>query len=163
MPVIVTIIGVVDGAGLRASPRLWCKLRGLPGSTAADISEAPPCTFYRLITGYLTGAKNALCGFLLWGGPCACCLHLGFFVAFLLRLKHKYSLETPHLCVQRQLGQLLSVWSPRNVDSLLFGRRGIFNALNLAVGFCWEPVSSFMLVSDRESFKWGNRGAVWES
>ena len=46
-------------------PRLRCRWRGLPGSTAADISEAPPCTFfYRLITGYLTGAKNALCGLL---------------------------------------------------------------------------------------------------
>lgn len=61
---IVTIIGGVDGAGPRASPASDANDGALPGSTAADISEAPPCSFYRLITGYLTGAKNALCGFL---------------------------------------------------------------------------------------------------
>lgn len=73
----------------------------LPGSTAADISEAPPCTFfYRLITGYLSGAKNALCGFLLWGGSFSCYSSPGVFCAcvcvlFLcLKIKQKYSLAS---------------------------------------------------------------------
>lgn len=36
-PVVVTIIGLVDGAELSTFPRLRCKFGCLPGSTAADI------------------------------------------------------------------------------------------------------------------------------
>lgn len=36
-PVVVTIIGLVDGAELRTFPRLGCKFGCLPGLTAADI------------------------------------------------------------------------------------------------------------------------------
>lgn len=66
------VVCIVEGGGacgpspppLAADPASDANIWGLPGSTAADIFQTPPCTFfYRLITGYLTGAKNALCGF----------------------------------------------------------------------------------------------------
>lgn len=54
-----TILGVVDRAGLMQMEGLTriYRCRYFRGSSLHF--------FYRLITGYLTGAKNALCGFLL--------------------------------------------------------------------------------------------------
>ena len=56
-------------------PRLRCRWRGLPGSTAADISEAPPCTFflspYNRISHWREKRTVWLACYTLWGGPCA--------------------------------------------------------------------------------------------
>lgn len=70
MSVIVIITGVAARAVLCNNPTYTTALMQMKGAypdlqLAAEHAEAPPC-FRRLITGYSTGAKNALCGSLLW-------------------------------------------------------------------------------------------------